>query len=126
MSDDPTNDPKIIIHFVEGGSSTDWGNLMDCYFEAQASPDNYQFFGSGGDHIPTMPEFLAPDTPGFQFIRAGMLWTIFDFEIDQRTETAKGNWRNPRRPARGDDDGHFQAAAGGGGGVEQNASSAAA
>jgi len=124
MSDDPINNPKIIIHFVEGGNPADKGNLMDCYFLAQASPDSYQFFGSGGDHIPTIPEFLAIDSPGFQFIRAGMLWTVSDFEIDQRNETGSGRWRNPRRPSTGDDDGHFQAQAGGGPG--QSASAAAA
>ena len=124
MSDDPTNNGKIIIHFVAGGSSADKGNLMDCYFQAQASPDSYQFFGSGNDHIATIPEFLAPDSPGFQFIRAGMLWTISNFEIDQKAETASGSWRNPRRPAKGDDDGSFQARAGGA--VEESASSATA
>lgn len=124
MSDDPINNRKIIIHLVEGGSSSDKGNLMDCYFLAQASPDSYQFFGSGDDHIATIPEFLAVDSPGFQFIRAGMLWTVSDFEIDQRTETASGRWRNPRRPARGDDDGSFQARAGGA--IEESASSATA
>jgi len=123
---DPITNPKITIHFVEGGTSVDVGNLMDCYFEAQASPDSYQFFGSGGDHIPTIPEFLADDSPGFQFIRAGMLWTISNFEIDQRTETAKGNWRNPRRPAKGDDDGQFQARAGGSPAPKEEASAATA
>jgi len=124
MSDDPINNQKITIHVVEGGTSADQGNLMDCYFEAQASPDSYQFFGNGGNHIATIPEFLAVDTPGFQFIRAGMLWTISDFEIDQRSEKASGHWRNPRRPMKSDDDGQFQARAGGSLGGEASAATA--
>ena len=124
MSDDPINNPKITIHFVEGGNPADKGNLMDCYFLAQASPDSYQFFGNGGNHIATIPEFLAVDTPGFQFIRAGMLWTVSQFEIDQRNETGSGRWRNPRNPSKGDDDGHFQAQAGGGPGQSTSAAAA--
>lgn len=111
MSKESIEDPKIMIWDVEGGDSADKENLMHCYFEA-GSLDIYQFFSGKGDLIPTIPEFLLADTPAFQFIRAGMLWTVSEFEIDQRTEKAHGRWRNPRHPARGDDDGHFQAQSG--------------
>jgi hypothetical protein len=125
MSDD-LNDTKITIFDVENGDASDRENLMGCFFEAQTGTDVYEFFTRGGEHIQTIPEFLTTDTPGFQFIRAGILWTVSDFSIDQTQtpQTASGTWRNPRNPVRGDDDGTFQAQSGGG--VEQNASSASA
>jgi hypothetical protein len=112
MSDQTTETTKLTIRVVNGGDPADRDNLMDCYFEAQGSQDVYQFFGAGDNHIATIPEFLTVDTPGFQFIRAGMLWTVTGFDIDQRNQTANGLWRNPRRPRTGDDEGHFQAQAG--------------
>lgn len=128
MSEGPES-PKIRIYEVDGGTTTDTANLMGCYFEAsQNSPDVYLFFGDGGNHIPTIPEFLIVGTPGFQFIRAGILWTVSEFVIDTSdpsNEKANGHWSNPRNPSKGDDDGHFQAQSGPGP-AEEVASSASA
>jgi len=112
MSDETTEITKLTIRTVDGGDPADKDNLMDCYFESQGSPDIYQFFSGRDNLIATIPEFLSIDTPGFQFIRAGMLWTVTHFDIDQRNQTANGHWSNPRNPARGDDDGHFHAQSG--------------
>lgn len=125
MSDVPTESPKIRIKEVDGGTDVDRANLLGCYFQSQGSPDIYQFFGVSDNHIPTIPEFLVDNTPGFQFIRAGMLWTVSEFDIDQINETADGRWSNPRNPLMGDDDGHFHAQSGPGT-VEETASSATA
>ena len=112
MSDNATEKTKIKIVKVDGGDVVDAASLMGCYFEAPDSRDIYQFFGEGDNPIPTIPEFLTLETPAFQFIRAGMLWTISALEIDQVAETANGRWSNPRHPSKGDDEGHFQAQAG--------------
>lgn len=125
MSDDRLI--KFEINIVDGGSPVDQENLMGCYFEASDSNDTFQFFGAGGHYISTIPEFITVGTPGFQFIRAGMLWTVSELHIDLVNSVMKGRWDNPRRPMAGDDDGHFQAHAGGGGGtVEESAASAGA
>ena len=111
MSDNAT-EKKIKITQVVGGDAVDAANLMECYFEAQGTHDIYAFFSEGDNLIPTIPEFITLETPAFQFIRSGMLWTMSELDINQVTSTVDGRWSNPRHPSKGDDDGHFHAQSG--------------
>ena len=126
MSDNANERPQIRITEVSGGDTIDVASLMECYFEAPGSPDIYLFFDVRGNRIPTIPEFITLETPAFQFIRLGMLWTMSELKINQSASpmTVDGHWSNPRHPSTGDDDGHFHAQSGPG--VEEVASSATA
>jgi hypothetical protein len=118
MSDDPI---KIKITKVFGGDDSDKNELKDCYFTLSDVPGNYHFHGKHDNPIATIPEVLTSDSD-FQFIRAGMLWTVSEFHVDPVKETAHGHWNNPRHVD--DDDGEFHAQAGPG--AEETASSAKA
>jgi hypothetical protein len=121
MSDNLVNLPITINSvIVKKGDPVsgdkDIDNLMYCSFQlVEGQFDKYRFYGSGGDHIPTVPEDLTSGTD-FVFIRAGMLWEVTQFLIvkDVLGLKATGHWANPRHPKVGDDDGSFQAQSGGG------------
>lgn len=116
MSYNQTTGSPITINTVtvkKGKDPTkDSANLMRCYFEElEDHPNEYRFYSTEDNHIPTSPENLISGTD-FRFIRAGMLWEVTEFNIGQGA--ASGNWANPRGEKGGDDDGSFQAQSGAG------------